>query len=116
MGSNCQTGHLGTVHGEAQRVLLSSMTSHDKKFGLGGYYLTKADMKKLRKVLGQATEMALTGAGFQPDPYHPGRWWTGSRAPGGGDPCRIRFLPPFPLLDSIVRMYGGVTGSRGAAH
>lgn len=89
--------HPGTVRGEAARAMLARMWNHDTRDGLGGYYLTKTDMARLYKVLGDDTESALHDAGFSPRPGKKWQWWTGSRAPGG-DPCRIRFEPPWELL------------------
>lgn len=97
--------YAGTVRGEAARAMLARMVNHDGRDGLGGYYLTKADMERLRKVLGDNTDSALKDAGFRPRPGKRWQWWTGSRAPGGDD-ARIRFEPPWELLRVIVCQFG----------
>lgn len=97
----------GTRAGEAERMFHATIWCHDKhKYGLGGYYLTKADMDRLRRILGPDTEPALRGAGFEPDPRprHAG-WWTGSRSPAG-DECKIRMRLKWSLFRAIAAVHG----------
>jgi hypothetical protein len=92
-----------TVGGEGARALLASMWNHDLRKGLGGYYMAHEDLTKVRDILGDGADEALHGAGFEPHPNNPDRWWTGSRS-HLGDEARIRFTPPFQLLRAIARI------------
>lgn len=96
----------GTVAGEAERMLLAHIWSHDHSHhGLGGYHLKREDIAQLRNILGDETETVLRGAGFEPHPRHRHQWWTGSRTPYG-DEAQIRLRIKWDRLRAIVAMYG----------
>lgn len=102
----------GTLAGEAERMLHATMWWHDHHgCGIGGYYITKADMDRLQRILGLETEPALRGAGFEPDPRprHAG-WWTGSRSPAG-DESKIRMRLKWDRFRSLVAVYGETRAS-----
>lgn len=96
----------GTVAGEAERMLRAHVASHDPRWGLGGYYLTKVDTDRLTRIFGPDAEAILAGAGWEPDP-RPRRkgWWTGSRAPGG-DPCAVRLRIKWSWMEAVARYWG----------
>lgn len=54
-----------TVAGEVERLLLAQMWNHDNRNGLGGYYLRREDVEKLRFLLGDDADLAMQGAGVQ---------------------------------------------------
>lgn len=92
-----------TVAGEAERMLRAHMWCHDHhQYGVGGYYLTAADVKQLRAILGEEFNATMRGAGFEPDP-RPRRsgWWTGPRSPAG-DGARIRLRLKWDTLRWVV--------------
>lgn len=98
--------HPGTVRGEAAREILALMGNHDRRYGYGGYYIKRDDMKRLREVLGDEAEQALADAGFMQHPRHKHQYWTGSRSPYG-DEAKIPLRPPFDRLAAIKATMAG---------
>lgn len=84
--------HPGTIAGEAARALLARMVNHDKRDGLGGYFVTRQDVERLRKLLGEDFDAAMSAAGFEPHPRFRHQYWTGPRSPAG-DGAKIRYAP-----------------------
>ncbi len=93
-----------TVQGEAERFLRAHMRNHDNKNGLGGYYLNRQDVSRVRKIIGCDADAVLSGAGFKPHPRYRHQLSTGARSPAGDD-AKIRLIINFKLLESIVKFW-----------
>ncbi|UWR04356.1 hypothetical protein K3740_06655 [Ruegeria conchae] len=98
--------HPGTAPGEIARALKARMFNHDIRAGLGGYYISRQDVKRLRDILGEDFDAAMSAAGFEPHPRHRHQYWTGPRSPAG-DGAKIRFEPPWQLLKAVIGHFGG---------
>jgi len=99
-----------TVAGEVERLLLAQMWNHDNRNGLGGYYLRREDVEKLRFLLGDDADLAMQGAGFRPHDRHRHQMSTGARSPYG-DEAKIHLKIKWDTVEAVAKYWRQVCTS-----